>query len=103
MDVLGKIKSLQEEKGWSTYKLAYEAGLTQSTLSNMFSRKTCPTIETLSKICDAFGITLSDFFDEGNKRLYVSKENVEYARKYRALNEREQEAVKALITSLYKK
>ena len=104
MDVLGKIKSLQEEKGWSTYKLAYEAGLTQSTLSNMFSRKTYPTIETLSKICDAFGITLSEFFEEGEeKRMYVSKEGREYVKKYRALDEKEKDVVKALIVSLYEK
>lgn len=27
----------------------------------------CPTVKTLSKICDALGITLSDFFDEKTK------------------------------------
>ena len=64
MNVLEKVKRLQEERGWSTYKLAYEAGLTQSTLSNMFARGTCPTVDTLEKICDAFGISLAEFFEE---------------------------------------
>ena len=103
MDVLGKIKSLQEERGWSTYKLAYEAGLTQSTLSNMFSRKTCPSIDTLSKICHAFGISLAEFFEEGERKSYVSKEELIYLRKFRALDDRERDAVKALINQLFSK
>ena len=61
MDILEKITKLRLERGWSVYKLADEAGLTQSTVSNMFSRKTTPSISTLSQICDAFGLTLSQF------------------------------------------
>ena len=74
MNVLEKIKKLQKERGWTTYKLAYEACLTQSTLSNMFARGTCPTVDTLEKICDAFGITLSKFFENDESKIYVSKE-----------------------------
>lgn len=32
----------------------------------MFNRETLPSIVTLQAICDAFGITLSDFFKEEN-------------------------------------
>lgn len=47
MDILDRITELREERGWSVYKLAEESGLTQSTLANMFSRKTMPSIATL--------------------------------------------------------
>lgn len=103
MNVLEKIKKLQEERGWSTYKLAYEAGLTQSTLSNMFARGTCPTVDTLEKICDAFGISLSEFFEEDEKKMHVSKEELELLNKYRALNDKEKDAVTSMINALFKK
>ena len=103
MNVLEKVKKLQEERGWSTYKLAYEAGLTQSTLSNMFARGTCPTVDTLEKICDAFGISLAEFFEEDDRKAHVSKEELELLRKYRALTDKEKDAVKSMIDALFKK
>ncbi len=103
MNVLAKIKKLQEERGWSTYKLAYEACLTQSTLSNMFARGTCPTVDTLEKICDAFGITLSEFFEEDESKTHVSQKELGLLNKYRALSEKEKEAVTSMIEALHKK
>lgn len=103
MNVLEKVKRLQEERGWSTYKLAYEAGLTQSTLSNMFARGTCPTVDTLEKICDAFGISLAEFFEEDGYKAHVSNEELELLQKYRALTNKEKEAVKSMIDALFKK
>ena len=103
MSVLEKIKKMQQERGWSTYKLAYESGLTQSTLSNMFARGTCPTIETLQMICDAFGISLSEFFEEDECKTYVSKEELQLLNKYRALNSKEKDAVKTLVDTLNRK
>lgn len=103
MDVLEKIKKLQVERGWSTYKLAYESGLTQSTLSNMFTRGTCPTVDTLEKICDAFGISLSEFFETNQNKAHVSKEEIEMLNMYRALSIKEKEAVRSMLKTLYKK
>ncbi len=64
MDVLEKIDKLRKEKGWSVNYLAMEAGLTQSTVNNLYTRRTEPKIPTLRALCDALGITLSDFFKE---------------------------------------
>ncbi|MCR5505383.1 MAG: helix-turn-helix transcriptional regulator [Bacilli bacterium] len=103
MDVLQKIKVLQRERGWSTYRLAYESGITQSTLSNMFTRGTCPTIETLEQICEAFGITLSEFFRNVDDLFYLSKEEKEIIQKYRLLSGNEKKGIGNLITTLVKK
>lgn len=103
MNVLEKVKKLQVERGWSTYKLAFEAGLTQSTLSNMFARGTCPTVDTLEKICEAFGISLAEFFESDNRKAHVSKEELELLNKYRALTDKEKDAVKSMINALFQK
>lgn len=64
MEVLEKIEKLRKERGWSINNLAMEALLTQSTLNNLYARKTEPKISTLRAICNAFGISLAEFFSE---------------------------------------
>lgn len=103
MDVLEKIKKMQEERGWSTYKLSLESGITQSTLSNMFSRGTCPTIETLELICEAFNISICEFFSDGEKTTYLSNNERDFIKKYRALPEHEKNAIFALVNNLISK
>ena len=71
MDVLDKITKLREERNWSEYKLSEEAGLTQSTISSWYRNNTCPTIPSLEKICNAFDITLSQFFKESDELLFT--------------------------------
>ena len=65
MDALQRLTQLIDERGWSVYRLAKNCGLSESTLANVFKRNTVPTITTLERICDGFGITLSQFFAEG--------------------------------------
>ena len=67
MDILKKIDKLRRERGWSINYLAMEAGLTQSTVNNLYVRKTEPKLSTLRAICNAFGISLSEFFKEEGK------------------------------------
>ena len=66
MDVNGRIRELLNERNWTEYKLAKESGLSQSTISNIFKRNTVPSISTLELICGGFGISLSQFFSEGD-------------------------------------
>ncbi len=64
MTTLEKIDKLRMQRGWSINNLAMEAMLTQSTINNLYSRKAEPKLSTLRAICDAFEITLSEFFAE---------------------------------------
>ena len=64
MDVLARIDELRKQRGWSINYLAMEAGLTQSTVNNLYMRQAEPKLSTLRAICDALGISLSDFFKE---------------------------------------
>lgn len=66
MDVLEKLKKLQNERGWSDYRISKEAGLSQGTVSNVYKRNTIPNLFTLEAICKAFGLTLSQFFADND-------------------------------------
>ena len=49
--IIWKINRLSDEKNWSINRLAIEANLTQSTLSNIISKKAIPNIKTIDAIC----------------------------------------------------
>ena len=97
MDILKKIEDMRKERGWSYYTLA---GITQSTLMNMFSRGTQPSVKTLTALCEAYGVSLSQFFDEGEEHAVLSREEAELLSAYRKLPANEKRAVSALIGQL---
>ena len=102
-DILIKITQLLDERHWSLYRLAKEAEISYSTLSNTFQRNNVPSIPTLMKICDGLGITLSEFFDEEGsvvKRLTVMDHQmlVDYHR----LSKEDKRLVTAYIQGLLK-
>lgn len=68
MNVLKKINQMRLERNWSVYRLSVKSGIPQSTLTNMFNRETLPSITTLECICCAFGITMSEFFEETEQK-----------------------------------
>ena len=65
MNVHEKLNRLMTERNWTEYRLAKECGLSETTIYNIFTRNTVPNIITLESICKAFGITLSQFFADG--------------------------------------
>ena len=66
MDVHARLDRLLTSRGWTTYRLALNSGLSHATIANVFRRNTVPSISTLEAICRGFGITLSQFFAEND-------------------------------------
>ena len=98
-DILGVITQYREERGWSEYQLAEKSGLPQSTISSWYRKNMMPTVASLEKICDAFGITLSQLFAQDDAvSLTVSQRKLLHA--WAKLNEEQQEAVFALIDKM---
>lgn len=62
MDVGIRISQLRKEKNLTVNKLANLAGISQSYLRDIELGNKQPTVEYLSYICDALGITLEYFF-----------------------------------------
>ena len=94
MEILQKIDELRKERGWSINYLAMEAGLTQSTVNNLFLRKTEPKISTLRALCDAFGITLSEFFADNTPM------DILLLQRIRRLSTENKEALLKLLSSI---
>ena len=99
MDVNGRIRELLNERNWTEYKLAKESGLSQSTISNIFKRNTVPSISTLELICKGFGISLSQFFSEGNM-VELSEEQRDFFINWASLTMREKTIISELVEAL---
>lgn len=65
MDVHEQLQQLLDERSWTKYQLARKCGLSDATIANIFRGNTMPSIPTLEAICHGYGITLSQFFAEG--------------------------------------
>ena len=102
MDVLKKINKLRLNRGWSVYRLSVESGISQSTLTNMFNRETLPSITTLECLCNAFGITVSEFFSEPNQKTDDRSEQ-EMLALYQALSEDTKQSILTILRELAKK
>ena len=99
MDVHAKLKQLMKDRGWSEYRLSKECGLSESTLANIFKRGTMPSISTLETICNAFGITLSQFFCE-NETVELSSELKELFVGWANLTKKQKEAVLQIVSAM---
>ena len=97
MDINKRIDDLRFQRGWSMYELAQEAGITQSTLTSMMKRGTPPKIDTVESICEAFGITLSQFFMDDEHLESLDPNEKKLIALYRKLPEKKQQALIDLI------
>jgi transcriptional regulator with XRE-family HTH domain len=65
-----RLKELRKKAGWSQQKLAEKAGLSYNTITKIEQGvATMPTIQTMIKIADAFGITLDELVGRNKKLL----------------------------------
>ena len=76
VDAQKRIRELMEERGWTDYRLAKEAGLSHSTV-------------TMEAVCKAFRITLGQFFSEGNEDCGLTPEQRELFARWSALSEKQ--------------
>lgn len=99
MDTIARIKELLKERNWTPYRLAKEAGLPDATIGNIFRRNTLPTLPTLEAVCKAFGITLSQFFAEG-EMVEMSPELKELFENWVNLTAEQKEAVIKMLKAM---
>ena len=64
MDANKRILELMAQRNWSAYRLVKETNLSHSLIYNMVRRNNLPTIDTLTRISAAFGLSLQQFFTE---------------------------------------
>lgn len=96
-DILATITAYREARGWTEYQLAERSGLPQSTISSWYRKNMVPTVPSLEKICQAFGITLSQLFAEGDTPVALTESQRTLLEQWNKLTTEQQKALFALI------
>ncbi len=99
-DILAAMTIYREERGWTEYQLAERSGLPQSTISSWYRKNMIPTIPSLEKICNAFGITLSQLFAEAGDAVTLTDAQKKLLRRWDRLSEEQKTVVFALIDKM---
>lgn len=98
-----RIDILCQKNKMSWYRLSQLTGISQSTISYLVKKETIPTLLTLEKICNAFNISIAQFFTEDKDLGSLSQEQIELLDMWQQLVPEEKRFVKTCIQSLQKK
>ena len=88
-----KINRMCEARGWTLYQLSDRTEIPYSTLNSAINRNAAPKIDTLQRICDAFGISLAQFFMEDEQLEILSLEEKKLVTLFRKLTENKLRAI----------
>lgn len=69
-----RITRLRLQKGVSEYKKSYDLGHSRGYINNISSGKTLPSMTEFFAICEYFGITPVEFFDDRAENPRLTKE-----------------------------
>ena len=98
MDVIKRINALMDERGWSPYRLAQKSGLSTSTIANIYRRNTVPSLATIEILCQAFGISLSQFFAEDTTFVPLTNEQKTLFDKWANLTPSQKKLIEGIIS-----
>lgn len=62
MDTIKRVHELADERNLTLFKLTQMCNVSHSTVKNCERRGGQLSVDTIERICDGLGITLSDFF-----------------------------------------
>ena len=102
MDVLKRLRRLMNDRGWSDYMLAKKSGVHESTVYSMFKKGNTPTVPTLQNFCKGLGITMAEFFSDGETPNSLSMEQIRMFEKWSELSDEQQELLMKLIDNMRK-
>ena len=98
INVLERITELRESHHWTEYQLAEHSGLTQSTISSWYRKQMLPTIPSLVKICNAFGITV--FLENEDQAIHLTEKQSALLTASSKLNSEQYNALLAFLEQL---
>lgn len=100
IDIPERIRIENEKRGWTVYRLAKEARLASSTVTNMIRRGTSPSFTTLERVCEAYGLTLAEFLYGQDDLIHLNESQKRHMDRWNLLTEKEQKAVELFIDGL---
>ena len=97
-----RVRELCRKHKISKYRLAQLTDMSQTALGNIINKKSIPTVPTLERICDAFGISIAQFFAGEGMRPDLTDEQEELLEIWDDLNADERRILMNFVRTLKK-
>lgn len=98
LDVIEKLQKLKDENNWSNYRIAKSCGLSEGTINNLFKRNNSPSLVTIEAVCNAFGLSLSQFFlEESEEFVVLTEQQKDFFNRWTSLTKEQKDLVDKYI------
>jgi transcriptional regulator with XRE-family HTH domain len=95
-----RIAELREARGWTNNRMALEAGIGSSTVLNWYKSNAVPNEDAIRALCEAFGITMSEFYNTEPTPISLSEVQKEFLTEFDCLNKDEKRGLLEFLKSL---
>ncbi len=104
MDIKTKIKEIMKQQGYTIYSLSKATDLSQTSIANWFNKLNYePSVSALEKVCEVFGITMSELFAKDDEVMLPCKDDMkDIYHKWQRLTPIQRNAEKVHIDSYIK-
>lgn len=85
MDVGARLMKLRTEKGFTKYRMAEITGISHTHIGNIENGSKVPNIDTLSRLLEPLGVSLSEFFAEDDSLFCLTPQEQEFMKLLRTL------------------
>lgn len=99
---LERIDELCRERGWTYYQLSKASGIAYSTLNTMINKQNMPTLPTLLKLCQGFGISVAEFLEPDKNLIGLTDEQASCLSLFTALSPQDRQLALAYMKGLSK-
>lgn len=97
-----RIIELCKERNWTYYQLSKASGIAYSTLNTMLHKNNMPSLSTLNKLCNGFGISITEFFESDKNSAGLTEDQALCLKLYTALPIQDKKLVIAYLKGLSK-
>lgn len=100
MNVIDRVNDLCNKHKLSKYRLSLLTGISQSAFSKMEKQQSTLSLDTIQRICDAFGISLAQFFSDEDDYPDLSLQQRTLLESWSRLSQPKKEFIQKMIIEL---
>lgn len=101
MDITKRIDELCKMHHMSKYRLSQITGISQSAFSKMARQQTSLSIETIHRICEAFGISMAQFFSTSGEYPDLTPQQKKFLDHLGLMDKKKQDFILLMTEKLY--
>ena len=100
MKIAERLKTLRKTRNISVYQLSKLSGVSETHIRDLERGDRNPSFDTLSRLAEPLGISLSEFFNENADIVYLSDEEKELVDRFRQLSKDRSDSLLCLLKML---